>query len=114
MPNSKTMSASMIRLPIQLAKYQKMDVSCEKKATEHKTCSWAEEVICKALHVSPRELNRAVAAKLSKHPPLRMGNKNGPKRGRHHGYHLEKAKYIVELILLREKESGAMSLPTET
>ena len=59
--------------------YRKMDVSCAKKATEHKTCSWAEEVICKALHVSLRELNIAVEAKLSKHPPLQMGNKNGPK-----------------------------------
>ena len=83
--------------------YRKMSVSLAKIIFEHKTLSYGQEKLCQALGITPQCLEVEVQRRLVNNPPIRLGDENGHNTNRSHGYHLEKAKYIYELILKCEK-----------
>ena len=95
--------------------YRKMDVSCAMIPFEHKTLQFAEEIICNVLGITAEEIKREVSKRLrQKNPQLRLGHKLGTHPNRFHGYHLEKAKYIVEKIMEVESSEGGSTPLSDT
>jgi len=85
--------------------YRKMSVSDAKIPFETKTLSFAEEQICKVLGIEKHVMESEVQKRLeiNNNPHIQLGNSAGANKNRRHGYHLEKAKFIYEMILECEK-----------